>query len=57
MKKNLPEVEVIEVENIPEGAEAERVMENMISVAPASSSRRASGIWSRRCGWPRGTRR
>jgi basic membrane protein A and related proteins len=30
MKKNLPEVEVIEVENIPEGAEAERVMENMI---------------------------
>lgn len=30
MKKNLPEIEVIEVENIPEGAEAERVMENMI---------------------------
>jgi basic membrane protein A len=30
MKKNLPEVEVIEVENVPEGAEAERVMENMI---------------------------
>ena len=30
MKKNLPEVEVIEVENVPEGADAERVMENMI---------------------------
>ena len=30
MKKNLPNVEVIEVENIPEGADAERVMENMI---------------------------
>jgi basic membrane lipoprotein Med (substrate-binding protein (PBP1-ABC) superfamily) len=30
MKRNLPEVEVIEVENVPEGAEAERVMENMI---------------------------
>jgi basic membrane lipoprotein Med (substrate-binding protein (PBP1-ABC) superfamily) len=41
MKKNLPEVEVIEVENIPEGADAERVMENMIKqgaklVIPAS---------------------
>jgi basic membrane protein A len=30
MKKNLPNVEVIEVENVPEGADAERVMENMI---------------------------
>jgi len=30
MKKNLPGVEVIEVENVPEGADAERVMENMI---------------------------
>ena len=30
MKKNLPDVEVIEVENVPEGADAERVMENMI---------------------------
>jgi len=41
MKKNLPEVEVIEVENVPEGADAERVMENMIRqgaklVIPAS---------------------
>jgi basic membrane protein A and related proteins len=31
MKKNLPEVEVIQVENVPEGADAERVMENMIN--------------------------
>src|SRR4030065_1692323 len=31
MKKNLPTVEVIEVENVPEGADAERVMENMIN--------------------------
>jgi basic membrane protein A len=30
MKKNLPDVEVIQVENVPEGADAERVMENMI---------------------------
>jgi basic membrane lipoprotein Med (substrate-binding protein (PBP1-ABC) superfamily) len=30
MKRNLPGVEVIEVENVPEGADAERVMENMI---------------------------
>ncbi len=30
MKKNLPNVELIEVENVPEGADAERVMENMI---------------------------
>lgn len=30
MKKNLPGVEVIEVENVPEGADAERVMENMV---------------------------
>jgi len=30
MKKNLPNVEVIQVENVPEGADAERVMENMI---------------------------
>ena len=30
MKKTLPGVEVIEVENVPEGADAERVMENMI---------------------------
>ena len=30
MKKNLPNVEVIEVENVPEGADAERVMENMV---------------------------
>ncbi len=30
MKRNLPEVEVIEVENVPESADAERVMENMI---------------------------
>ena len=41
MKKNLPNVEVIEVENVPEGADAERVMENMIKqgaklVIPAS---------------------
>ena len=41
MKKNLPEVEVIEVENVSEGADAERVMENMIKqgaklVIPAS---------------------
>jgi len=41
MKKNLPEVDVIEVENVPEGADAERVMENMIKqgarlIIPAS---------------------
>jgi basic membrane lipoprotein Med (substrate-binding protein (PBP1-ABC) superfamily) len=30
MKRNLPDVEVIQVENVPEGADAERVMENMI---------------------------
>ena len=41
LKKNLPEVEVIEVENVPEGADAERVMENMIKqgarlIIPAS---------------------
>jgi basic membrane protein A len=30
MKKNLPGVEVIEVENVPESADAERVMESMI---------------------------
>ena len=30
MKRNLPGVEVITVENVPEGADAERVMENMI---------------------------
>src|SRR5262249_12028829 len=30
MKANLPEIEVIQVENVPEGADAERVMENMI---------------------------
>ena len=41
MKKNLPNVEVIEVENVPEGADAERVMENMIKqganlIIPAS---------------------
>jgi len=30
MQKNLPEVEVIQVENVAEGADAERVMENMI---------------------------
>jgi basic membrane lipoprotein Med (substrate-binding protein (PBP1-ABC) superfamily) len=41
MKKNLPTVEVIEVENVPEGADAERVMENMINqgakfIIPAS---------------------
>jgi basic membrane protein A and related proteins len=41
MKKNLPEIEVIEVENVPEGADAERVMENMIKqgarlIIPAS---------------------
>ena len=41
MKKNLPNVELIEVENVPEGADAERVMENMIRqgaqlVIPAS---------------------
>jgi basic membrane protein A len=30
MKKNLPNVEVIEAENVPESADAERVMENMI---------------------------
>ena len=41
MKKNLPNVEIIEVENVPEGADAERVMENMIKqganlIIPAS---------------------
>ncbi len=41
MKKNLPNVEVIQAENIPEGADAERVMENMIKqgaklIIPAS---------------------
>ena len=41
MKKNLPNVEVIEAENVPEGADAERVMENMIKqgarlIIPAS---------------------
>ena len=41
MKRNLPDVEVIQVENVPEGADAERVMENMIQrgaklVIPAS---------------------
>jgi basic membrane protein A len=41
MKKNLPDVGVIEVENVPEGADAERVMENMIKqgaklIIPAS---------------------
>ena len=41
MKENLPNVEVIEAENIPEGAEAERVMEGMIQkgaklIIPAS---------------------
>jgi len=30
MKRNLPGVEVIEVENVPEGADAERVMESMV---------------------------
>jgi basic membrane lipoprotein Med (substrate-binding protein (PBP1-ABC) superfamily) len=30
MKRNIPGVEVIEVENVPESADAERVMENMI---------------------------
>ncbi len=41
MKKNVSEVELIEVENVPEGADAERVMENMIKqgarlIIPAS---------------------
>ncbi|HEY3100691.1 MAG TPA: BMP family ABC transporter substrate-binding protein [Methylomirabilota bacterium] len=41
MKRNVPEVEVIEVENVPEGADAERVMESMIKrgarlIIPAS---------------------
>ena len=41
MKKNLPNVEVLEVENVPEGADAERIMENMIKqgaklIIPAS---------------------
>src|SRR4030067_3498235 len=41
MKRKLPGVEVIEVENVPEGADAERVMENMIKqgaklIIPAS---------------------
>src|SRR4051812_19315403 len=41
MKRNLPEIEVIQVENVPEGADAERVMENMIQrgakmIIPAS---------------------
>jgi len=41
MKRNLPEVEVIEVENVPEGADAERVMESLIKrgarlIIPAS---------------------
>ena len=30
MTRNPPGVEVITVENVPEGADAERVMENMI---------------------------
>ena len=30
MQKNLPNVKVIEAENVPESADAERVMENMI---------------------------
>jgi basic membrane lipoprotein Med (substrate-binding protein (PBP1-ABC) superfamily) len=30
MKRNVPGVEIVEVENVPEGADAERVMENMI---------------------------
>lgn len=41
MKKNLPGVEVIAVENVPEGADAERVMEHMVKqgaklIIPAS---------------------
>jgi basic membrane lipoprotein Med (substrate-binding protein (PBP1-ABC) superfamily) len=41
MKRNLPEVEVIEVENVAEGADAERLMESMIKrgarlIIPAS---------------------
>ena len=41
MKKNRPDIAVIEVENVPEGADAERVMESMIRrgarlVIPAS---------------------
>ena len=41
IKKNLRNVEVIQVENVPEGADAERVMENMIKqgaklIIPAS---------------------
>ncbi len=41
MKKIIPEVDLIEVENVPEGADAERVMETMIQrgatlVIPAS---------------------
>ncbi|HVO72223.1 MAG TPA: BMP family ABC transporter substrate-binding protein [Aggregatilineaceae bacterium] len=41
MKKNLPNVKVIEVENVPETADSERVMENMIQqgaklIIPAS---------------------
>ena len=41
MKRNLPGVEIIEVENVPEGADAERVMENMVKqgaklIIPAS---------------------
>ena len=41
MQKNVPGVELIEVENVPEGADAERVMESMIQrgarfIIPAS---------------------
>ncbi|MDP2852875.1 MAG: BMP family ABC transporter substrate-binding protein [Smithellaceae bacterium] len=41
MKRNLPNVEVLQAENVPEGADAERVMENMIKqgaklIIPAS---------------------
>jgi len=41
MKKNLPDVELIEIENVPEAADAERVMETMIKqgaklIIPAS---------------------
>ena len=57
MKKICPDVEVIQVENVPEGADAERVMENMINAGrPDDHRRRASAISSRRCGSPRSIR-
>jgi len=56
MKKTF-RVEVIEVENVPEGADAERVMENMIKQGASSSFLQVSDTWKPPCGWrkiPRG---